>query len=339
MNRNTLLISVGFMAVFALAITITDMINTTGNKVGLLLAEAQQLASGVTVGNNTTMGSSVTVGNNTTMGSSVTIGDNTTLGSSVTVGNNASIAENTRIAQSASIADNTRVSQGASIAENAKIGRGANIGVRASIGAGASIGGGANIADGVNVGGGASIGENTRIAQGAIIGGGASIAQGASIAEKTRIADGANIGGGANIGENVAATGGGGQISSNASVPQPSPGEQNLTAQATPINIATAVATPSSAACDDDGTVTLEGTVSPMVPITARWEQTGGEPDVDIIGSGALISTFAVPACDEIDGDTTLTFRLTVIDGRGITDVASADFVVTEAAAAEDEEG
>jgi hypothetical protein len=83
----------------------------------------------------------------------------------------------------------------------------------------------------------------------------------------------------------------------------------------------------------------LEGTVSPMVPITASWEQTGGEPDVDIIDSGALISTFAIPACDEIDGDTTLTFRLTVIDGQGITDVASVDFVVTEAAAAEDEEG
>jgi UDP-3-O-[3-hydroxymyristoyl] glucosamine N-acyltransferase len=73
MNRNTLLVSVGFMAVFALAITTTDIINTTGNKVGLLLAEAQQLASGVTVGNNTTMGSSVTIGDNTTMGSSVTV--------------------------------------------------------------------------------------------------------------------------------------------------------------------------------------------------------------------------------------------------------------------------
>jgi hypothetical protein len=225
------------MAVFALAITTTDMINTTGNKVGLLLAEAQQLASGVTVGNNTTLGSSVTVGNN------------------------------------ASIAENTRVSQGANIAEN------------------------------------------------------------------TRIANGANIG------ENAAATAGGGQINGSASVPasttipQSSPGEQNLTAQATPINIATAVATPSSAVCDADGTVTLEGTVSPMVPITARWEQTGGEPDVDIIGSGALISIFAIPACDEIDGDTTLTFRLTVIDGQGITDVASVDFVVTDAVTADDEEG
>jgi carbonic anhydrase/acetyltransferase-like protein (isoleucine patch superfamily) len=237
------------MAVFALAITTTDMINTTGNKVGLLLAEAQQLASGVTVGNNTT------------------------LGSSVTVGNNASIAENTRIAQGASIGDDTRVSQGANIAEN------------------------------------------------------------------TRIANGANIG------ENAAATAGGGQINGSASVPasttipQSSPGEQNLTAQATPINIATAVATPSSAVCDADGTVTLEGTVSPMVPITARWEQTGGEPDVDIIGSGALISIFAIPACDEIDGDTTLTFRLTVIDAQGITDVASVDFVVTDAVTADDEEG
>jgi hypothetical protein len=225
------------MAVFALAITTTDMINTTGNKVGLLLAEAQQLASGVTVGNNTTLGSSVTVGNN------------------------------------ASIAENTRVSQGANIAEN------------------------------------------------------------------TRIANGANIG------ENAAATAGGGQINGSASVPasttipQSSPGEQNLTAQATPINIATAVATPSSAVCDADGTVTLEGTVSPMVPITARWEQTGGEPDVDIIGSGALISIFAIPACDEIDGDTTLTFRLTVIDAQGITDVASVDFVVTDAVTADDEEG
>jgi hypothetical protein len=76
-----------------------------------------------------------------------------------------------------------------------------------------------------------------------------------------------------------------------------------------------------------------------MVPITARWEQTGGEPDVDIIDSGAPISTFAIPACDDIDGDTTLTFRLTVIDGQGVTDVASVDFVVTEAAAVEDEEG
>ena len=68
-----------------------------------------------------------------------------------------------------------------------------------------------------------------------------------------------------------------------------------------------------------------------MVPITARWEQTGGEPDVDIIGSGALISIFAIPACDDIDGGTTLTFRLTVIDEQGITaDVASVGFVVTD---------
>ncbi|HEX2067626.1 MAG TPA: hypothetical protein VHF08_02895, partial [Nitrososphaeraceae archaeon] len=86
-------------------------------------------------------------------------------------------------------------------------------------------------------------------------------------------------------------------------------------------------------------TVTLQGTVSPMVPITARWEQTGGEPEVDIIGSEAPISTFAVPGCDEIEGDATLTFRLTVIDGQGVTDVASANFVVTDAVAADEEEG
>jgi UDP-3-O-[3-hydroxymyristoyl] glucosamine N-acyltransferase len=284
--NSTLLVSAGFMAVFAFAVTTTDMINTTGNKIGLLLAEAQQLASGVTIGNNTTMGSSVTIGNNTTMGSSVTIG------------NNASIAENTRISQGASIGDNTRISQSVNVAENVKIGRGA------------------------------SIGENTTIAQGVNIGGGTS------------------IGGGANIGENVAATGGGGQINSNvtipanSTIPQPSPGGQNLTAQATPINITRAVATPSSAACDDDGTVTLEGTVSPMVPITASWEQTGGEPDVDIMGSETLISTFAIPGCDDIDGGTTLTFRLTVIDEQGITaDVASVGFVVTDAVAADEEEG
>ncbi len=103
--------------------------------------------------------------------------------------------------------------------------------------------------------------------------------------------------------------------------------------------MATAVATPSSAACDTDGTVTLEGTVSPMVPISARWEQTGGEPDLDIIGSETPISTFAIPGCDDIDGDTTLTFQLTVIDGQGVTDVASVDFVVTDAVAADDEGG
>ena len=280
------------MAVFAFAVTTTDMINTTGNKIGLLLAEAQQLASGVTIGNNTTMGSSVTIGNNTTMGSSVTIGDN------------ASIAENTRISQGASIGDNTRISQSVNVAENVKIGRGA------------------------------SIGENTTISQGVNIGAGTS------------------IGRGANIGENVAATGGGGQINSNATIPanttipanatipQPSPGGQNLTAQATPINITRAVATPSSAACDDEGTVTLEGTVSPMVSITASWEQTGGEPDVDMMGSETLISTFAIPGCDDIDGGTTLTFRLTVIDEQGITaDVASVGFVVTDAVAADEEEG
>jgi UDP-3-O-[3-hydroxymyristoyl] glucosamine N-acyltransferase len=301
--NSTLLVSVGFMAVFAFAVTTTDMINTTRNKNGLLLAEAQQLASGITIGNNTTMGSSVTIGNNTTMGSSVTIGNNTTMGSSVTIGDNASISENTRISQGASIGDNTRISQSVNVAENVKIGRGA------------------------------SIGENTRIAQGANIGGGTS------------------IGRGANIGENVAVTGGGGQINSNVTIPanatipanvtipQPSPGKQNLTAQATPINITTAVATPSSASCDDDGTVTLEGTVSPMVPITASWEQIGGEPDADIMGSDALISTFGVPGCDDIDGDTTLTFRLTVIDEQGITiDVASVDFAITDAVAADEEE-
>ena len=76
-----------------------------------------------------------------------------------------------------------------------------------------------------------------------------------------------------------------------------------------------------------------------MVPITARWEQTGGEPDVDIIGSEAPISTFAIPGCDDIDGDTTLTFRLTVIDGQGVTDVTSVGFVVTDAVAADDEGG
>ncbi|MBD0360305.1 MAG: hypothetical protein ICV56_06285 [Nitrososphaeraceae archaeon] len=83
----------------------------------------------------------------------------------------------------------------------------------------------------------------------------------------------------------------------------------------------------------------MEGIVSPMIPITTRWEQTGGEPDVDIMDSESPISTFAVPGCDEIDGDTTLTFRLTVIDGQGVTDVASADFVVTDAVAADEEEG
>jgi hypothetical protein len=76
-----------------------------------------------------------------------------------------------------------------------------------------------------------------------------------------------------------------------------------------------------------------------MVPISARWEQTGGEPDLDIIGSETPISTFAIPGCDDIDGDTTLTFQLTVIDGQGITDVASVDFVVTDAVAADEEGG
>jgi hypothetical protein len=49
----------------------------------------------------------------------------------------------------------------------------------------------------------------------------------------------------------------------------------------TQINIAKAVAKPTSALYDDDdGTVILKGIVRGMDSITSEWEQTGGQPDV-----------------------------------------------------------
>jgi hypothetical protein len=46
------------------------------------------------------------------------------------------------------------------------------------------------------------------------------------------------------------------------------------------LNIAKAVAKPTSALYDDDGTVILKGIVRGMDSITSEWEQTGGQPDV-----------------------------------------------------------
>jgi UDP-3-O-[3-hydroxymyristoyl] glucosamine N-acyltransferase len=89
MNGHTMLVSVGIMALFVAATTITtiDMTNTKGNGIGLLFVEAQQQQNA----------------NRVTIGNCVTIGDNTTLGSSVTIGNNSTIAENMRIANNVRI--------------------------------------------------------------------------------------------------------------------------------------------------------------------------------------------------------------------------------------------
>ncbi len=102
MNGHAILVSVWIMALFAAATTVTTigMTNTTGNRIGMLLVEAQQQQNANVV----------------TIGNCVTIGDNTTLASSVTIGDNATIAENVRIAE------NTKIGENVTIAENTKIG-------------------------------------------------------------------------------------------------------------------------------------------------------------------------------------------------------------------------
>jgi len=86
MKGHAILVSVGIMALFAAATTITTigMTNTRGNGIGLLLVEAQQQqnVNGVSIGN------CVTIGDNTTLGSSVTIGDNSTIDENVSIGEN-----------------------------------------------------------------------------------------------------------------------------------------------------------------------------------------------------------------------------------------------------------
>jgi hypothetical protein len=51
----------------------------------------------------------------------------------------------------------------------------------------------------------------------------------------------------------------------------------------TQINIAKAVAKPTSALYDDDGTVILKGIVRGMDSITSEWEQTGGQQPAVLI--------------------------------------------------------
>ena len=247
MKRHTVLLSTVIVTVVILIIMMSR-VETRGNKIGLSLAEAQQIAAGVT------------------------IGDNTTMESSVTIGDNISIAQNTRIAK------------------------------------GTNIGGGANIAQG------------------------ASIAQGTKIAENTRIAKGTNIGGGALIGVNNTAMGG-------VTISQLSPGQQTSSTNATQrTNVTSIIATPTTAVCDGDiRVVTLEGRSSQMVPVTTKWEQTGGEPDVFIISSGP-IATFPIPSCDDIDGNTTLTFQFSATNREGTTNNATVDFVVAEVGIEGDDE-
>jgi len=74
-----------------------------------------------------------------------------------------------------------------------------------------------------------------------------------------------------------------------------------------------------------------------MVPVTTKWEQTGGEPDVFIISSGP-IATFPIPSCDDIDGNTTLTFQFSATNREGTTNNATVDFVVAEVGIEGDDE-
>jgi UDP-3-O-[3-hydroxymyristoyl] glucosamine N-acyltransferase len=120
MNGLAILISVGIMALFAAATTITTigMTNTRGNGIGLLLVEAQQQqqqqnANGVTIGN------CVTIGDNTTLASSVTIGDNSTIAENVTIDENTKIGENVTIDENTKIGENITITSGGQMDGNA----------------------------------------------------------------------------------------------------------------------------------------------------------------------------------------------------------------------------
>ena len=96
MNGHAILVSVGIMAIFAAATTITTigMTNTRGNGIGLLLVEAQQQQQQQQNANGVTIGNCVTIGDNTTLASSVTIGDNSTIAENVRIDENTKIGEN-----------------------------------------------------------------------------------------------------------------------------------------------------------------------------------------------------------------------------------------------------
>jgi UDP-3-O-[3-hydroxymyristoyl] glucosamine N-acyltransferase len=121
MNGHAILVSVGIMALFAAATTITTtigMTNTTGNEIGLLLVEAQQQqqqqnANGVTIGN------CVTIGDNTTLASSVTIGDNSTIAENVRIDENTKIGQNVRIDENTKIGENITMTSGGQMDGNA----------------------------------------------------------------------------------------------------------------------------------------------------------------------------------------------------------------------------
>ena len=88
MKGHAILVSVGIMALFAAATTITTigMTNTRGNGIGLLLVEAQQQqnVNGVSIGN------CVTIGDNSTIDENVSIGENITMTSGGEMDGNAS---------------------------------------------------------------------------------------------------------------------------------------------------------------------------------------------------------------------------------------------------------
>jgi len=117
MKGHAILVSVGIMALFAAATTITTigMANTTGNGIGMLLVEAQQQQNA----NVVTIGNCVTIGDNATLGSNVTIGDNSTIAENMRIPENVTIGENVRIGESVRIGDNITMTSDREIDGNA----------------------------------------------------------------------------------------------------------------------------------------------------------------------------------------------------------------------------
>lgn len=85
-------------------------------------------------------------------------------------------------------------------------------------------------------------------------------------------------------------------------------------------NVPPAAVAGEDAAFDAGELVVLDGTGSTDADgdrLTYFWTQVDGTPTVELKGQFSSISRFDAPT--DLDGETTLTFRLTVVDGRAFS--------------------
>ncbi len=85
-------------------------------------------------------------------------------------------------------------------------------------------------------------------------------------------------------------------------------------------NVPPAAVAGEDAAFDAGELIVLDGTGSSDADgdrLTYFWTQVDGGPAVELKGQFSSISRFDAPA--DLDGETTLTFRLTVVDGRAFS--------------------